>query len=262
MHTSRVAIITGSGRGIGKEIALFLAKEGVNTVITSRTSADVYATVKLINQFSSAVSSYGIIADISKEEDCQLIIDKAIKHYGRIDILINNAAISGSTKPLEQCSVEDFNLVLKTNLISAFLLSKLSLPYMKQQSCGRIVNITSGAGIHPIQNMGLYGIAKSGINMLTQYLSSEMGKNNITVNAIHPGLVLTENTLKYSQSMADHAGITVDDLVASFSQSEHVNHIGRVTEAKEVAELVIFLCSSKAASLTGETICLGGGWFV
>lgn len=255
---NKVAIVTGGSKGIGKDIAICLAKEGAKVVICSRNEAELTATTKLINDnFGLAV---GIRTDVSNENDLDKLVDMTMNSFGRIDFLINNASVAGSSKPLENCTLEEWMEVMNINLNSVFLLSKKVIPIMKVQKFGRIINISSGAGIHPIQNIGPYGVAKAGVIMMTRQFSSEVGKNNITVNCIAPGLVLTEMVMKNTEKLAKQVGVTTEQFINSFEEANHLNHIGRATEPNEVANTTLYLCSSESSALTGEVISLAGGW--
>lgn len=256
---NRVAIVTGSGRGIGKAIAKRLAKSGIKVALTSRTASELTITAKEIQEQGGEVLE--ITADVSQHEDCKRIMEETYHRWKRIDILVNNAGIGGPQTTLENTSHEDWESVLRTNVTSMFMLSQTVLPKMRGQHFGRIVNIASGAGVHPLPGMSAYGVSKAGVIMLTRLLSAEVAREGITVNCILPGLVKTKMVLDNTENVARQAGMSAEEFLKMFEQANHLNHLGRAMEPEEIAATVFFLVSSEASAITGTVINHGGGWF-
>ncbi|MBI5548871.1 MAG: SDR family oxidoreductase [Deltaproteobacteria bacterium] len=175
-----------------------------------------------------------------------------------MDILVNNAAIPGPMGPVTDCSFEDWSRTLQVNLNSAFLCSKEAVPFMRERGGGRIINISSAAGVQPFAGLGAYSVSKAGLIMLTRTLSAELAPQ-ITANCILPGMVVTD--VSRMKAGAEALGMTYEAFIKLQVEAKHMNHLGRPTEASEVANTVLFLASGHAGSITGAVVNHGGGWF-
>jgi 3-oxoacyl-[acyl-carrier protein] reductase len=185
----KVAIITGAGRGIGKQIALDLAKDGCNIVVVSRTKKQIERTVSESKKFG--VKSIGIARDLSDDKNISFIVNKTLDEFGRIDILINNAAIIISKWFTEE-TIEDFDRTISINLRSMFILGQMVLKKMIEQKEGYIINISSTAGMVVPPTISSYGISKKGVLGLTEAMYEAGKKHNVKVSAILPGVTDTE----------------------------------------------------------------------
>lgn len=184
----KVAIVTGSARGIGKAIALSLAKERMNVVVNSRTQEEIDECVNILN--SEGNKSIGVLADISKEEGVEKMVKTTLDNFGRIDVLVNNAGIA-TVKPLVETSEEEIHSIIDINLKGAFLCTKAVLPTMMKQRSGVIVNISSGAGKAGFSDLSVYCASKFGMIGLTESLAEEVDEYGIRVIAVCPGAVAT-----------------------------------------------------------------------
>lgn len=184
----KVAIITGSGRGIGRATALKLAEEGMNIVVSSRTEREIQETVELIKKLGT--DAIGVRADVSLPEQVNALVKKTLEEFGRIDVLVNNAGIA-VVKNLIDTDVSEWDATIDINLKSAFLCSKAVLPMMIKQRSGIIVNISSGAGKTGFAELSAYCASKFGMIGLTESLAKEVEQYNIRVIAICPGEVAT-----------------------------------------------------------------------
>ena len=237
------AIITGASKGIGKSIAFKLAEDGANLILLSRTE-------KLLNElknqitdkFNVKVSYY--VADTGNFTFINNLFSEIITNNQKIDILINNAGIT-KDNILARMSEEDWDLVINTNLKGYFNCSKAIIKQMMKQKSGRIINISSIVGLNGNSGQINYAASKSGIVGLTKSLSKEVGSRNITVNAIAPGFIKTEMTDKLSEKDKE-----------SFLNSIALKRFG---ETGDIANLVSFLASDKAAYITGQIIKIDGG---
>jgi len=239
----RVAVVTGASRGIGRAIAMELARRGAKVVVNYKASAE--AAEEVVNAIKDAGGqSIAVKADVSKLDEAQSLIKTATDTFGRLDILVNNA---GATRDmlLAMMKEEDWDLVLATNLKSAFNCCKAALRPMMRQKYGRIVNITSVAGIAGNPGQTNYAASKAGLIGFTKSLAKEIGPRNITVNAVAPGFVETELT---------------KDLPADLKEAAlKATPLGRWGTAEEMAYAVAFLASDEAAFITGQTLSVDGG---
>ncbi len=240
--TDNVAIVTGSGTGIGKARAIELAKRGCDVALCARRIEPLQETAKEIEALGRR--TYLASVDVSDGESVNVFVQDTIKNLGKVDILVNNAGLTRDNL-LMRMSEEEWDIVLDTNLKGAFLLSKaVARPMMKQRS-GVIINITSIVGI--IGNAGQcnYSASKAGLIALTKSMAKELASRGIRVNAIAPGFIKSQMT----------------DALAEDIQKTMLANIpaGRFGEPADVANAVAFLCSSDASYVTGQTLSVNGG---
>ena len=241
----KVALITGSSRGIGRAIAIEFAKEGVSGIILNYVHNDVKAeeTKEIIEKLGVKVLL--VKADISKRESAKYLVKKGIEFFGRIDILVNNAAIS-QEKPFDQITDEDWENMLKVNLQAPFMLIQEILPHFLENRFGRIINVTSIGGQWGGFNQVHYAASKAGLISLTHSIAKIYSRFGITSNAIAPGLVATDMSSNELQTEAGKRKV------------ENIP-IGRIAEPEEVAKVAVFLASEEASYITGQTINVNGG---
>jgi 3-oxoacyl-[acyl-carrier protein] reductase len=187
--TDQVAIVTGGGTGIGRGVALALAKEGANVVICGRRKTPLGATIESIWQAGGG--GQAVQADVSREEDVERLIQVTLETYNTIDILVNNAGIGGGS-PIHEHSVETWDKVLAVNLRGPFLTSRAVLPIFRKKRSGHIVNISSESGLEHYAGNGAYGVSKHALNALGEYIQRENQEHGIRVDTICPGMVVTE----------------------------------------------------------------------
>ncbi len=237
------AIVTGGARGIGREIALALAEAGYAIVVNYAKSAeDAQRLVRDIE--SKGGQALAVQADVSDFTQAASLIDQAIKAFGGIYILVNNAGITRDGL-IMRMSEADYSAVIATNLNGAFNCTRHASAHMVRAHRGRILNIASVAGVMGNAGQSNYAASKGGMIGLTKAVARELAPRSITVNAIAPGLVETEMT----QQLSDAAR---EKLLAQVP-------LKRMGSSKEIAQLALFLCSDAAAYITGQTICIDGG---
>lgn len=245
--TGKVAIITGGTKGIGYGIAATFAMNGCNLVITSRTPADCERTANDIETLYG-VKCLGISADSSKKENIDMVVAKAVDAFGKIDILINNAGISGKTAALLDQSEDDFLKVINTNLKGCFLFAQaVTAQMVKQGIGGKIVNIASVGGLIGGKSVAPYGASKAGVLSLTKTMANEWARYGITVNAVCPGYVITE----LNQDIFANPDIK--------SKMEKRIPVRRLGSVEEIAGPVLAMVSDCFSYMTGTYILLDGG---
>lgn len=246
--TGKVAIVTGSSKGIGLSIAKGLAENGAKVVISSRKQDAVDAVAAEFN--AAGLEAIGIACHIGDAAQRKALVDKTMEKYGRIDILVNNAAINPFYGPLETSDEAIFDKIMNINVKAPWLLSNLVHPHMKANESGSIINIASVEGIHPGFRLGLYSMTKSALIMLTKNQAKEWGKNNIRSNVVCPGLIKT----KFSEALWSN-----EKLVASYTG---VVPLKRVAAPDEMAGIVMLLAADAGSYMTGGVYAADGGYLI
>ena len=240
---SKVVLITGATRGIGKQIALTFAKQGydiaINYIIED---GDVENTKKEIEQ--NNVKCFMTKGDISNFEDCERFVKEVIEEYGQIDVLVNNAGITRDTL-LMRMKKEDFESVIDVNLVGTFNVTKNVIPYMVKARSGRIISIASVVGIAGNAGQTNYAASKAGIIGFTKSLAKEVASRNILVNAVAPGFIQTQMT-----------DVLKDNIKEEIAKSIP---LGRMGTTQDVANVVKFLASEESSYITGQVIHIDGG---
>ncbi|MDO4273655.1 MAG: 3-oxoacyl-[acyl-carrier-protein] reductase [Eubacteriales bacterium] len=243
MLVGKVALVTGAGKGIGRAIALALAKEGAVVAVNYQSSREAaLETLRLIQEKQGTGEI--ICCDVSDHEAVRSMVDGLIARYGRLDILVNNAGVARDGL-LARMTQEDFSKVIETNLMGTFYTIRYTARQMVRQKEGRIINITSVTGITGNAGQANYAASKAGIIGLTKTAAKELARKGITVNAVAPGFIRTDMAAAVPEQILTKAINTVP--------------MGRIGEPEEVADLVAYLASEKAAYITGQVICIDGG---
>jgi len=242
----KVAIVTGGSRGIGRAYAIRLAKEGAKVVVSDIIEGK--ETIETIKKDGG--EAIYIYTDVTDEESTKEMARKTFEYFGRIDILINNAAFFAQIvkKPFYEISVEEWDKVMAVNLKGPFLCSKAVFPYMKRQGKGKIINVASGAFFKGLPNFLHYVVSKGGNVALTRSLARELGDWGICVNAIAPGYTETEYLKQHPQDPPEFRKSIIE---------------GRCFKRSEIPEdltgTIVFLCSEDSDFITGQTIVVDGG---
>ncbi len=241
----KVAIITGSSKGIGEAIARGLAEFGAKVVVSSRSQESVDAVAAGFN--ADGLEATAIACHVGKAEARQQLIERAVATYGRLDILVNNAATNPYFGPIENLSREAYHKTIEINMTAALELSNLALPHMQAAGGGSIIHISSVEGLHASPGFGAYNLSKAGIIMLGKSQAVEWGRHNVRVNVICPGLVKT----KLSQILWENEKLT--------AKAERTIPLGRLAEPDDMAGLAVFLASRAGAYVTGGVYVNDGG---
>ena len=243
---NRVAVITGSARNIGRATALALAADGISVMVHAKQDEEgVKETARLVRDAGADADSH--LADITTEEGATSLVDATITRFGRLDILVNNAAIRRNT-PLTDLSLAEWREVLAVCLDGAFLCARAAVPHMRNQSGGRIVNIGGLAGHRGMLGRTHVGAAKSGLVGFTKALATELAADGITANCIVPGLIETSRGAAAGGPPAHPLGVGT--------------LVGREGHPEEIALWVSSFCRPEAAFTTGETVHVNGGAYL
>src|SRR5205823_2200947 len=252
---NQVALITGSGRGIGRAIAHLFAKEGAAVFLTARTEKELAAVAKEISD-GGGRPEYAT-ADLTQEAACAHVVATAREKFGRIDILVNNAGHYGPVAPVEEYPLAEFDKVISVHLRAAFLLSKLVLPEMYARGSGAILNISSLSAKSAFAWGSAYAAAKAGMLGLTRVTAAEAARKGVRVNALCPGPVTeTAMSKELGAVLAKKLGVSPQEQLQGF-----LNTLlqGRAQTAEEIARAALFLCSEQSSAITGQSINVDGG---
>lgn len=242
----RVALVTGSSRGIGREIALALAREGADIIVNyHRREKEAQETARAIEKLGRR--ALVVQAAVTSSAAVRQLFVTGTKRLGRLDILVNNAG-AFPIKPFQMVSEEEWDGIMALDLKSVFLCCREALPYLRQQGQGRIVNMASVSGLVGALGMVPYSAAKGGVIAFTKALARELAPFRITVNAVAPGIIETESALRaFPQSALETYKATQVPL-------------GRLGKPEDVVGLAVFLASSEAAYITGQVYAVDGGF--
>lgn len=244
--TGQVALVTGAARGLGQAIALALANAGADVALGLRdrnTSGDVEAQIRSMGRRVLPLQM-----NMTQMDQIFQAVEETVKHFGRIDILVNNAGLAPDNLA-ENVREPDFDLTLTVNLKGTFFASQAAGRVMIRQRSGRIINLSSQAGFVALPTESVYCMTKAAIAHLTKCLAVEWGKYNITVNAVAPTFIRTPGTESYLANPEQRADV-----------EERIAALHRIGDPMDVAGAVVFLASSAASLITGETILIDGGW--
>ncbi|MBI2831375.1 MAG: glucose 1-dehydrogenase [Chloroflexi bacterium] len=245
--SGQVAVVTGSARGIGKQIALTFAKNGADIVIND--ILDMATAANEVKNLGRKVIT--VKADVTQKGDVKRLFDTAISSFGKVDILVNNAGVTRHAKLLE-LTEDDWDLVLAVNLKAFFLCTQAVAPHMIKQKYGRIINLTSASPLTNRTHGGAnYQCSKAGANQLTRVAARELGPHGINANAIAPTHLLTDMT--FTRRSPEESERFSAEIVKD-------TPLGRLATVQEIANVALFLASEESSFITGQVIVPDGGW--
>jgi NAD(P)-dependent dehydrogenase (short-subunit alcohol dehydrogenase family) len=250
----RVAIVTGASKGIGRVMSQTFAREGARVVCAARSDTLVRETADMVR--TDGGEAIAVVSDAGTENGARAIVDAGLAAFGRIDTLVNNAGDGGPTRPVQDYSIDDWFYTLNSCLTSAYLCTRFSVPPMIAAGRGAIVNIASMAGRRGLPYRVGYCSAKAGQMGMTYGLALELGRHNITVNAIAPGAVEGDRIDRVIKGQADVRGVDVERIRRTIV--EH-SPLGRMSTAEDISALAAFLCSDLARNISGQCIPVTAG---
>jgi NAD(P)-dependent dehydrogenase (short-subunit alcohol dehydrogenase family) len=254
MLTGRVAVVTGASKGIGRVTSQVFAREGARVVCAARSRDLVEETAALITQAGG--EAIAVTADVSREDQAQSVMEKAVDAFGRLDTLVNNAGDGGPTKAVQDYTTDDWFYTINSCLTSSYLCARFAVPFMIEASRGSIVNIASMAGRRGLAYRVGYCSAKGGQLGMTYGLAVELGRYNITVNAIAPGAVAGDRIDRVIEGQAEMRGITLEQMRRTFIDRSPLK---RMATAEDIASAAVFLCSDYARSISGQCVPVNAG---
>lgn len=244
----KVALITGASSGIGAGTAVLFAELGASLSLTGRNEDNLKKTGAQCQEKGDKQPLL-IVADLSKEEDVQRVVDETIKKYGQLDILINNAGIV-KTGGIDNTSLADFDEVMNINVRAPYQLTMLAVPYLIKTK-GNIVNVSSVNGMRSFANVLAYCMSKSAVDQFTRCTALELAPKQIRVNSVNPGVIITE--------VHRRGGKTEEQYQQFLEHSKTTHALGRTGEVHEVASTIAFLASDDASFITGAQVPIDGG---
>ena len=255
----RTAIVTGAAKGMGAAITTTLAREGADIVLSARDLApleEVAAEVRAMGRNACVVG-----CDVTAEDEVKAMVDRALGFFrGRIDVLVNVAGVTGPVEtPVQDIEVADFDYVVTANERGTFLPIKYVVPTMIARREGKIVNISGTSGLRGYAMRTAYSASKWAVRGITRTVALELGKHNINVNAVCPGIVDGPRMQKLCEEKARVRGWTAEAVYDEYVQDMALK---RVTSAQDIANAVLFLASDDARQITGQHVAVDGGWDV
>jgi 3-oxoacyl-[acyl-carrier protein] reductase len=250
----RVALVAASSQGLGKAVALGLAREGARLALCARTESTLQATAEEIRR-ETGVDVMASALDVTDYQQVRHFVAETVEHFGRLDICVANAG-GPPTKTFAETTMEDWHAAANLNLMSTVHLAKEALPVMQERRWGRFIAITSMTVKQPVDGLILSNSVRSAVSGLIKTLSNEYGPYNVLVNNVCPGYTATARLLSLSSRLAEKEGVTAQDIEARWARQ---TPLGRVGQPEEFAGLVVFLASERASYITGVSIAVDGG---
>jgi NAD(P)-dependent dehydrogenase (short-subunit alcohol dehydrogenase family) len=252
--SGRVAIITGASKGIGRVMSQFFASQGAQIVCVARSDALVKETAALIGRAGG--DAIAVTADAAQEQDVRALVDAALRAFGRVDTLVNNAGDPGPTKPIQDYTIDEWFYTINSSLTSAYLCTRFAAPSMIASGRGAIVNIASMAGRRGLPYRVGYCSAKAGQIGMTYGMALELGSHNITVNAIAPGAVSGDRIDRIVEAQAAMRDMSVEEMRGVFVKRAPLE---RMSTPEDIASLAAFLCGDHARNISGQCIPVTAG---
>lgn len=248
--TGKVAIVTGAAQGIGLATSRLLAKEGAMVAVTDIQTDAGHKAVEEINQTGGTAQFWQL--DTTDEQAIKKVFAEVVNAYGHLDVLVNNAGISGVNKPTHEVTLEEWNRVISINLNGGFLCTKHAIPYMKSAGGGSIINLSSIYGLVGAADSPPYHAAKGGIRLMSKTDAMIYAPDGIRVNSVHPGFIWTPMVEDFLRSQGD--------LAEGRRQIDELHPIGHMGEPDDIAYAILYLGSDESKFVTGSELVIDGGY--
>ncbi|MDY6775560.1 MAG: SDR family NAD(P)-dependent oxidoreductase [Halobacteria archaeon] len=259
MLDNQVAIVTGGSQGLGKEISFQFAEEGADVVLAARSEDKIQENADEINESDEYPgSAMAVATDVSDEDAVENLVDETLDEYGTVDILVNNAAIGGPSKYIENLASEKWRQILDINLTGAYYCTKKVVPILKEKEDGRIINISSTGGKKPYPLRCAYATTKTGIIGFGRSIADELGQWNINVNTVCPGPIKSPRIDRMIENRAEERDISFEKAKKAYTKGSMFR---RFVTNEEVANMVVFLASEKGKGVTGQDINVSVGMY-
>ena len=248
--SGHVAVVTGGGRDLGRDISLALAEEGADVAVCGRTLGPLEETAREVQALGR--QSMSVVADLTREQDVIELFRVAVDRFGFVSLLVNNAASARLVSSVADMPLDGWTNAIATKLTGAMLCSREALKSMVTRKSGNIINISGTTGIQAPANISAHAVAQRGLVALTQSLSKEVGQHGVRVNAVMPGAIEGEG-LRRQMAVRREQGEDMQDRMRGLAAS---SPLGRLVQPREVTDAVVFLASERSSGLTGQTIDL------
>lgn len=250
----RVAVVAASSQGLGKAVAMGLAREGAKLALCARTNATLQAAAEEIRRETGA-DVLASSLDVTIHEEVRQFVGETVSRFGRVDICVANAG-GPPSKSFAETTIQDWDAAARLNLMSTVYLAKETLPLMQERRWGRFIAITSVTVKQPVEGLILSNAVRSGVSGLVKTLANEYGPYNVLVNSVCPGFTATARLLSLSAVLAKKEGVAPEEIEARWARQAPLGRIGR---PEEFANVVVFLASERASYVTGVAIAVDGG---
>jgi NAD(P)-dependent dehydrogenase (short-subunit alcohol dehydrogenase family) len=254
----KVAIVSGVGPGMGRDIALALANEGADVALAARTPSKLEAVAEEVR--ATGRRALCVPTDVTKPEQCQALVDACVAELGHLDVLVNSAFVQPPFTTIENTDEETFRAAFDVNFFGHVWLTQAAIPHLKAAAPSSIVFINTMSTRRIRENFGAYTSSKMALLGLAKVLAVELGKYRIRVNSVHPGYIWGESVRWFLQSQADQRGITFDEIYEEVASQTALHHL---PGSDEISQSVVFFASNKmSSSITGESIDVNSGMWI
>lgn len=254
----KVAIVSGIGPGMGRDISLAFANEGADVVLAARTASKLDAVAEEIHSLGRRALC--VPTDIAKPDECAQLVAACIAEFGQLDVLVNNAFVQPPFLTIEDSTEEHFRAAFEVNFFGQAWLTKAAIPYLKQAAPSSVVFINTMSAWRMRENFGIYAASKLAQLGMAKTLAVELGKYRIRVNSVHPGYIWGPSVRWFFQTQAEQRGVSFDDVYNEVAAETAIHHL---PGSDEIAQAVVFLASEKmSSSITGESIDVNAGMWI